>query len=63
MKVQIEKVANGFVVTEPDGTVHVATEISPYSYSTNGLSTVLQEVFKKKEKAPAETGVDAEVVA
>lgn len=61
MKVTVEKVSNGYVVTTPDGVVHVATEISPYNYSSTGLSTVLNEIFSIKKLAEENAPVDAEV--
>ena len=48
MKITIEKVANGYIVTTFDGVVFVATSLNGYSGTT--LQEVMREIFTEKDK-------------
>lgn len=48
MKVTIEKVENGYIVTTTDGKTYVASEITSYGTKVTVMQ-VLEEIFSKKE--------------
>lgn len=48
MKVTVEKVVNGYIVTTDAGEVFVATSLSGYSGTT--LQEVMRDVFANKEE-------------
>ena len=49
MKITIEKVANGYLVTTDAGQVFVATSLNGYSGTT--LQEVLRDIFTPKTEA------------
>jgi hypothetical protein len=48
MKITIEQVANGYIVTTSDGKVFVASTLSGYSGTT--LQEVMREIFTEKDE-------------
>ena len=48
MKITIEQVANGYIVTTSDGKVFVASTLS--GYSGPSLQEVIRSIFTEKDK-------------
>ncbi len=48
MKVTVEKVSNGYIVTTDDGRVFVASTLSGYSGVT--LQEIMRQIFNKEDK-------------
>ena len=51
IKVTVEQVENGFMVTEQDGKVWIANAIN--GYTGTALSEVLRKIFEKKDEPAA----------
>ena len=50
MKVTIEKVKNGYLITTDDGQIFVSTKIDTYSYTGFTVVDVLKSIFEPKVK-------------